>query len=75
MESLDYRYHPISLNNQSARLATDGSLGIVVAARDPGLSAHPNWLDTTGHRRGTIGVRWVGKGVTDVIPQCRVIKV
>ncbi len=75
LESLDYRYHPISLNNQSARLATDGSLGIVVAARDPGLSDHPNWLDTTGHRRGTIGVRWVGKGVTDVIPQCRVIKV
>ncbi len=75
LESLDYRYHPISLNKRSAQLSDDGRLGIAVAAKDPGLPDHPNWLDRAGHRRGTIGVRWVGMGVEDVIPQCRVVKV
>jgi hypothetical protein len=44
---------------------------VIVSARDPG---HPNWLDTAGHARGTIGVRWVGKGVPEVIPAARVVR-
>jgi hypothetical protein len=41
---------------------------IVVAHVDPG---HPNWLDTAGHARGTIGVRWVGPNVREVVPEAR----
>jgi hypothetical protein len=43
-----------------------------VAHSDPGV---PNWLDTAGHHRGTVGVRWVGPDVQDVLPSTRVVKV
>ena len=69
LETLDYTRHRITLNNASATLEPDGSVKLIVAARDPG---HPNWLDTAGHARGTIGVRWVGRDVADVIPSTRV---
>lgn len=72
LESLDYRYHRISLNDSSAVLESDGSLRVVVANRDPG---HPNWLDTAGHRQGTLGVRWVGADVEDVVPNARRMKI
>ncbi|MBW2362238.1 MAG: DUF1214 domain-containing protein, partial [Deltaproteobacteria bacterium] len=45
MESLDYRYHPITLNKHSVVTEADGSFRIVLAHRDPGL---PNWMDTAG---------------------------
>lgn len=57
MESLDYRWHRIHVNRHGARLDPDGSLTIVVAAGDPG---RPNWLETAGHRRGTMCFRWIG---------------
>jgi hypothetical protein len=38
----------------------DGSVRLVLAQRDPG---HPNWLETAGHRRGTMCLRWVGAKV------------
>jgi len=69
LETLDYTRHQITLNNHTAKLEPDGSVKLIVAARDPG---HPNWLDTAGHAHGTIGVRWVGPGVSDVIPSARV---
>jgi hypothetical protein len=72
METLDYVRHQTTLNCHSAQLEPDGSVRFVVAHRDPGL---PNWLDTAGHLRGTVGVRWVGPDVTDVMPQTRVVKV
>ena len=71
LETLDYTRQRITLNNHSAVLEPDGTVKVVVAARDPG---HPNWLDSAGHARGTIGVRWVGKGVADVVPSARVIR-
>ena len=71
LETLDYTRHRITLNNHSAVLEPDGTAKVIVAARDPG---HPNWLDTAGHARGTIGVRWVGKGVAEVIPSARVVR-
>lgn len=56
MESLDYRYFPISVNAHSATKRPDGSVRVVVAHRDPGV---PNFLDTTGHVEGTMCWRWV----------------
>jgi hypothetical protein len=70
METLDYVHHQSALNCQSATLEPDGSVRFVVAHSDPGL---PNWLDTAGHERGTVGVRWVGRDVVDVLPTTRVV--
>ncbi len=57
MESLDYRYHTIHVNKHTAVPRADGSVRILIGARDPGL---PNWLDTAGHRNGTLCFRWIG---------------
>jgi len=57
MESLDYRWHRIALNHSEAVAEPDGTVRLVLAHRDPG---HPNWLETAGHRRGTMCLRWVG---------------
>jgi hypothetical protein len=67
-ETLDYGHHQITRNNHSARLEPDGSARFPICARDPG---HPNWLDTAGHRRGIVGVRWVGSEVENVLPRTR----
>jgi len=58
MESLDYRYHRISVNNDSAVVAADGTVRIVVAHGDPGR-AYPNWLTTAGHSCGAMLLRYV----------------
>lgn len=57
MESLDYRHHRIHHNAHSTRLDADGGVTMVLAHRDPG---HANWLETAGHTRGTMCLRWVG---------------
>ncbi|MGI8662164.1 MAG: DUF1214 domain-containing protein [Acidimicrobiales bacterium] len=72
METLDYVNHQAALNCHSAQLGPDGSVRFVVAHRDPGV---PNWLDTAGHKRGTVGVRWVGPNVVDILPATRVVPV
>lgn len=69
MESLDYRHHRICLNQHSARANADGSVTLVLAHRDP---QHPNWLETAGHARGTMCLRWVG-AKEQVHPQTRVL--
>lgn len=58
MESLDYRYHRISVSNFNAAKLPDGSICIVVAHRDPG-SAYPNWVTTTDHICGGMLLRYV----------------
>ncbi len=57
-----YWYEPLAweqagsaINDRSAIRGADGSVRAVVAARDPGC---PNWLDTKGHREGTMVFRW-----------------
>ncbi len=70
METLDYIHHQTTLNCHSAQLEADGRVRFVVANRDPGVA---NWLDTAGHTRGTVGVRWVGPDVTDVLPSTSVV--
>jgi hypothetical protein len=70
MESLDYRYHRIALNHAEAKREADGSVRVILAHRDPG---HPNWLETAGHRRGTMCWRWIG-AKEHPTPQTRVVK-
>jgi hypothetical protein len=70
MESLDYRYHTIALNHAEVKKRADGSVRLVIAHQDPGV---PNWIETAGHRRGTMCLRWVGaKQHPD--PSTRVVK-
>lgn len=58
MESLDYRYHRISLNQHSAAMTADGRVQILVAAQNPG-AGYPNWLTTAGHNCGAMLLRYV----------------
>jgi len=72
MESLDYRYFKISVNKHEARLGADGSVRVIVAARDPGAAAG-NWIDTCGHERGTMCWRWV-RASEHPTPRTRVVE-
>lgn len=58
LESLDYRYHKVSVNKHTAHYADDGSLCIVVAHSDPG-PGYPNWLTTAGHSLGGMLFRYI----------------
>lgn len=71
MESLDYRYFPISINKHTAVVGSDGKIKIIVAASNPG---HPNWIDTCHHHEGTMCLRWyrLQHGASPVVPDCRV---
>lgn len=57
MESLDYRYHRITVNKHTASYEDDGSVILYIAHQDPGT---PNWIDTAGHSLGTMCWRWIG---------------
>jgi hypothetical protein len=70
MESLDYRYHRICHNQYSATPDSDGGVTLVLAHEDP---RHANWLETTGHDKGTLCMRWVG-AEEHVHPETRVVK-
>jgi hypothetical protein len=70
MESLDYRHHTICINKHSARYDANGGVTLILSAHNPGK---PNWLDTAGHRNGTMCWRWVG-AAEPVHPVARVVK-
>jgi hypothetical protein len=70
MESLDYRHQRIHVNMHTATYEPDGSVRIVVAHENPGL---PNWIDTAGHRHGTMCFRWI-KAAEHPQPKTRVVK-
>jgi hypothetical protein len=69
-ESLDYRYLPVHVQKGNAKYNADGSIKIVIAAKDTGIG---NFLDTAGHTSGTILMRWVD-AKTHPIPKCSVVK-
>jgi hypothetical protein len=71
MQSLDYRYHRVSLNSAEIAFEPDGSFNLVVAARDPGM---PNWLDTAGHREGVVFCRWLQADELPEQPTSRVVR-
>ncbi len=55
--SLDYETHTSSLSLDQMFCSGDDRCYAVVSHRDPGIQ---NWLDTEGHRRGLIFLRWQG---------------
>lgn len=70
-ESLDYANHMTSVNGFQAEPDPDGMIRYVVAHTDPGV---PNWLDTTGHQRGFMTVRWTYPEPPDELPKVNVSK-
>jgi hypothetical protein len=55
--SLDYETRTTSLTLDQMECSSDGRCYAVISHRDPGIR---NWLDTEGHRRGLIMMRWQG---------------
>ena len=53
--STDYEHHQTSLTRSQSHADPDGMLRYVVSERDPGVA---NWLETTGHARGVMMLRW-----------------
>lgn len=84
MESLDYRYYPVWTNKFMARYREDGSIRIIVAHRDPNGNDERRWqgvwMDTAGHRQGTMCFRWIQAGCSDEVllrehqPRSQVLK-
>ena len=70
LESLDYANHQSSLNGHQANIDADGVFRAVVAHEDPGVA---NWLDTVGHREGSLIYRW-NLAESTPVPAARVIK-
>lgn len=69
-ESLEYRYRRTHINSGQAATGADGTVRLVVAAEDPGAD---NWIDTAGHQRGTMCVRWV-RADGHPKPRCAVVR-
>jgi hypothetical protein len=59
----DWSNNQSSLNDSQARVDSDGTLRVVVSARDPGV---PNWIDTAGYPQGLVQGRWFGCGEAPV---------
>ncbi len=55
--SLDYETRTSSLSLDQMECSDDGRCYAVISHRDPGIQ---NWLDTEGHPRGLIMLRWQG---------------
>ncbi|MFN2562146.1 MAG: hypothetical protein ABR571_12735 [Jatrophihabitans sp.] len=53
--SMDFVNHQTSLTGDQARVDPDGMLRFVVSEQNPGVA---NWLETTGHPRGYLQIRW-----------------
>jgi Protein of unknown function (DUF1214) len=73
MQSLDYRYFKVCVNKHTAHYEPDGSVKIVIAARDPGPK-YPNWLNTLHHGEGGMLGRYVGAKVFPKEMKSKVVK-
>lgn len=56
--STDYETHQTSLTKAQAVTDPDGLMRFVISETPPGGSPIANWLETTGHRTGSIMLRW-----------------
>lgn len=57
-ECFDVRSRHTAASNATALRRPDGSVRLVVAARDPGVPG-TTWLDTGGRHRGFVTLRWL----------------
>jgi Protein of unknown function (DUF1214) len=72
LHTYNYAYERVTINGSQMAYNDDGSWTVVVAHRDPG---HPNWISTSGHRRGRIWFRWFHPVATPQRPTTRVVPV
>lgn len=68
--AIDPVFCQTSLNGFQARLDADGKFRAVIAASDPGV---PNWLDTSGLKRGGIIGRWT-RADSAPMPSTKILK-
>lgn len=75
LESLDYRYFPIHINQHTAQYEADGSVRVLVSKTDPASVGVEigNWLNTCGRDMGTMCVRWI-RADKHPVPQVEVVK-
>lgn len=72
MQTMEYRSHQTSLNNEQMVTDGNGHYRIVISDTDPGV---PNWIDTCGQRRGTIFWRFLLPEDQPEHPRCKVVSV
>jgi hypothetical protein len=53
--STDYEHYQSSLTGAQSQADPDGFYRYVISTKNPGIA---NWLDTTGHDKGVIMLRW-----------------
>lgn len=70
MESLDHVNRKVWVNGAQAHYEPDGRVVVICADEDPGYG---NWIDLSGHRKGTALWRWIGAS-DHPVPDCRVIR-
>jgi len=70
MQCFEYRDRPTWRNRANTEVDADGRFRMVIAHRDPGVA---NWLDTEGHRDGTIFWRFLLPEGELERPRCRVV--
>ena len=68
-ENLDYRYFNVHTNNYRASAGENGEVQLIISQKDPGL---PNWIDTAGHRQGTMLFRWTRPAPRTELPEISV---
>ena len=54
LESGDYRYHRVAINNRQVEVDEDGMFRVYASRSDPGVR---NWMSTQGYPRGQIVLR------------------
>lgn len=69
LETFDHRFHNVAVNKANAVAGDDGTVRVILSGRDPGL---PNWIDTAGHRRGALMLRYAN-AKEQPMPTCRVV--
>jgi hypothetical protein len=72
MQTFDYPWRRCSRNAAQMALGPGDAYRIVIAGRDPGV---PDWLDTQGHRRGTIFWRFMLPEQQPETPRCTVVPI
>ena len=72
MQTLEYRHRTSSVNAAQLHPGDDGRYRIVISQKDPGVR---DWLDTGGHRQGTIFWRFLLPEEDPPKPECVVMSV